>query len=59
MDGCGSNNKLLPVVVDSRTSLSIFTLVLRPSMASSFWPSRSSAKRVLAWAAVSDDDAPS
>jgi hypothetical protein len=40
---------------DSRTSLSIFTLALSPSMASSFWPSRSSAKRVPARAAVSDE----
>ena len=40
---------------DSRTSLSIFTLALSPSMASSFWPSMSSAKRAPAKAAVSDD----
>src|SRR6266404_1479680 len=31
-----------------RTSLSTFIFVLSPSMASSFWPSRSSAKRVAA-----------
>jgi len=41
--------------MNSRTSLSIFTLALSPSMASSFWPSRSSAKREPAKAAVSDE----
>jgi len=38
-----------------RTSLSNFTLALSPSMASSFWPSRSSAKRAPETAAASDE----
>ena len=33
---------------ERRTSLSNFTFALSPSIASSFWPSRSSAKRVAA-----------
>jgi hypothetical protein len=40
----------------SHTSLSNFTLALSPSIASSFWPSRSSTKRAPAKAAVSDGE---
>ena len=43
--------------VSQRTSLSNFTLALNPSMASSFWPSRSSAKRAPETAAAVSDGA--
>ena len=43
--------------VSQRTSLSNFTLALNPSMASSFWPSRSSAKRAPEMAAAVSDEA--
>lgn len=50
----GKMKRFCDSAINVHTSLSIFTLALSPSIASSFWPSRSSAKRVPAKGALSD-----